>query len=384
MQNLLEEYKKTEFNNSNFVEPTEKITISFRRSPKVEITGTGGDDKYSILFTNRKTGKILCSNVISKNCWLSAIEKYYIDWNIKISKNGNEIIDHNLDITGEKVLIVFDSKSVGDTIAWIPQVEEFRKIHKCELYVSTFHNHLFKKSYPDINFLEPNAPSEVSIKYEWWVGVYLDDVPPHHQTHWQKLPLYQIASDQLGIRDHREIKCKIDTPPEIDFLNGEKYVCISTASTAGCKHWQHKGGWQVVVDYLNSIGYKVVLVQRERLPWMDLEELKNVIHPQISTSLEAASIINNCEFMIGLSSGMSWLAWGLNKKVILISGFTAEFHEFSSPHRIINKEACNSCWHDTNYKFDRGDWNWCPKGKNFECSTTITPDKVIKEIDKLV
>ena len=232
MQNLLEEYKKTEFNNSNFVEPTEKITISFRRSPKVEITGTGGDDKYSILFTNRKTGKILCSNVISKNCWLSAIEKYYIDWNIKISKNGNEIIDHNLDITGEKVLIVFDSKSVGDTIAWIPQVEEFRKIHKCELYVSTFHNHLFKKSYPDINFLEPNAPSEVSIKYEWWVGVYLDDVPPHHPTHWQKLPLYQIASDQLGIRDHREIKCKIDTPPEIDFLNGEKYVCISTASTA--------------------------------------------------------------------------------------------------------------------------------------------------------
>ena len=66
MQNLLEEYKKTEFNYNNFVEPTEKIAISFRRSPKVEITGRGGDDKYNISFTNRKTGKVLCSNVISK------------------------------------------------------------------------------------------------------------------------------------------------------------------------------------------------------------------------------------------------------------------------------------------------------------------------------
>ena len=384
MHNLLQEYKNTKFNHNNFVNPSEKILISFRRSPKVEITGRGADEKYEIKFSDRRTGNILCSNTISKNCWLSPIQRYYVDWNIQIFKNGVQIVDHNLDLKGEKVLIVFDSKSVGDTISWVPQVEEFRKIHKCELYVSTFHNQLFRNSYPDITFIEPNSPTDVKIKYEWWIGVYLDDVTPNHPIHWQKLPLYKIASDQLGIRDHKEIKCKIDSPPKINLLNNQKYVCISISSTAGCKHWQYKGGWQTVVDYLNSIGYKVVLVQRERLPWMDLPELKNVIHPEINSSLDAASIINDCEFMIGLSSGMSWLAWALNKKVILISGFTSEFHEFSTPHRIINKDVCNSCWHDTDHKFDRANWNWCPRDKNFECSTSITPDKVIKEVDKLV
>jgi ADP-heptose:LPS heptosyltransferase len=48
------------------------------------------------------------------------------------------------------------------------------------------------------------------------------------------------------------------------------------------------------------------------------------------------SCISNSEFFIGLSSGLSWLAWTLNKEVIMISNFTEENHEFKC-HRPIVK-----------------------------------------------
>jgi hypothetical protein len=40
-----------------------------------------------------------------------------------------------------------------------------------------------------------------------------------------------------------------------------------------------------------------------------------------------------------------------------------------------------SCWNNTNVKFDKGDWNWCPEHKDtprhFECHNSITSQMVI-------
>ena len=41
------------------------------------------------------------------------------------------------------------------------------------------------------------------------------------------------------------------------------YVCIGIHGTSQCKYWNHKDGWQKVVDYLNGQGYKVVLISKE-------------------------------------------------------------------------------------------------------------------------
>ena len=46
-----------------------------------------------------------------------------------------------------------------------------------------------------------------------------------------------------------------------NIIPNKKYVCISTSSTAGLKHWQNETGWQEVVNHLNDLGYEVVLVQ---------------------------------------------------------------------------------------------------------------------------
>ena len=67
-----------------------------------------------------------------------------------------------------------------------------------------------------------------------------------------------MCSDILGI-PYREEKAKVLIKDKTR-REQQKYVCISTSSTAGCKHWH---GWQEVVDYLNSKGYKVVVIQKE-------------------------------------------------------------------------------------------------------------------------
>jgi hypothetical protein len=50
-----------------------------------------------------------------------------------------------------------DSSAIGDTLAWFPYLEEFRKKHNCELVVSTFHNEWFIKTYKDIEFVKPGT-----------------------------------------------------------------------------------------------------------------------------------------------------------------------------------------------------------------------------------
>jgi len=99
------------------------------------------------------------------------------------------------------------------------------------------------------------------------------------------------------------------------------------------------------------------------------------------------SVIHHSEFFIGLSSGISHLAWALNKKVIMIAGFTDKNHEFECI-RPYNDKVCTGCWNNKNFKFDKGDYDWCPiwKGydRQYECQKSITPEMVIEEIKKLV
>jgi autotransporter strand-loop-strand O-heptosyltransferase len=93
--------------------------------------------------------------------------------------------------------------------------------------------------------------------------------------------------------------------------------------------------------------------------------------------------------MIGIGSGVSWLSWALEKPVIMISGFSTPSCEFSNKnYRVINQSVCNGCFNDVRHKFDRGDWNWCPRLKGtermFECTTRITPDMVKSKIHELI
>ena len=97
-------------------------------------------------------------------------------------------------------------------------------------------------------------------------------------------------------------------------------------------------------------------------------------------------IIQESDFFIGISSGLSWLAWACDIPTIIISGFTDKDME---PHnnvwRVINEDVCNSCM--SKFSFNPGDWNWCPINKNtdkqFECSKQISSKLVVEQIKNI-
>ena len=72
--------------------------------------------------------------------------------------------------------------------------------------------------------------------------------------------------------------------------------------------------------------------------------------------------------------------------VVLISGFSEKWAETTlDTYRVINESVCHGCFNSE--RLDAGDWNWCPLHKNtnkmFECTKQISPDMVIKEINKI-
>ena len=386
---LIEMINKSPAKDKNNMNDSNEILHSFNPSPRLEIKGNL-NYKYQIQFIDLDTNVIHHSAIINNNMWVSCNIEYYCNWRIVV-KNINLSITKNidLDLKSKKIKIVNESPSLGDLISWVPYIQEFKKKHNCEVDFFTPNKDLFEKEYPDINFYNYN---EDLIKYStpyydsYRLGCFNSEDLHLCKKNYKSLGLQQIASTILGLED-KEIITNV-TVKNTEKKLSDKYVCISTASTSGCKHWHRKNGWQNTVDYLNDLGYKVIVIQKEPLDYMDLKGLNNVIHPKTKSLDEAVTWLHNCEFFIGLSSGISWLAWALKKKVVMISGFTKEFNEFYTPYRLINSNVCNGCWNNVKNKFDPGDWDWCPEKKHtnnkFECSKEITFEMVKEKIDVLI
>ena len=341
------------------------ITQHFVNQPFLEIKGNS-DSNFLVKFFDEK-GICHYENTIKANHWVRLNRQWYTRWQAKVWEGKDLIYNSTLDLEGKKVFIAIDSKSLGDNLAWIPYVEEFRNKHNCTVVCSTFWNKIL--DYPEIEFVEPgtmvNCYAMYTLGWHW-----NEDKEP---TLCNTIPLQQSASNILGL-DYVELK------PRLKYDKGEnkygKYVTIATNSTAGLKFWT-KSAWAKVINHLHEIGYKVINTSKERNPFENCYQLED-------TSIEnTMSVIHHSEYMVGLSSGLSWLAFGLGKKVVMISAFTEADHEFDCI-RPRNNNVCTNCWNDPKIKFDAGDFNFCPHHKGtermFECQTSITPEMVIQQL----
>jgi len=163
-----------------------------------------------------------------------------------------------------------------------------------------------------------------------------------------------------------------------------KYVCVAIHSTCQCKYWNRTDGWNDVVKYLNDKGYIVKHISKESGVYMGNYPPEGSEDCTGLSIDDTISLLKDCEFFMGVSSGLAWLAWGVGVPVIMVSGFTAPWFEPSQGvERVFNPDVCNSCFNDPTLAFDRGDWMWCPRGKNFECSKEITSGMVIERINKI-
>lgn len=381
-------YKHNYITNENFpnknVQSNRRININFIDGPFIEITDDV-DLKYTVEFINSTNNEIVYSTTIHSNNWAKASLLYYVNWKIVVKGIDNEYYNEfTFDPKNRRILISFESSSLGDNIAWIPYISEFAKKHDCEIFCSTFHNEMFKDQYENINFINPGTIVN-DIYTIFRIGLFkkgLDYDYNKHPYNPIKEPLMKICSDILGL-EYKEIKPKLPKLGETK----NKRVCIGIHSTSQCKYWNNPNGWQEVVDYLIEEGYEVRLLSKEIDGYMGNKNPIGVVQQPPSDLKTIIKVLQESEFFIGISSGLSWLAWASGIPIVLISGFTDVYLEpFDGVERIINKNVCNGCWHTHN--FDPGNWNWCPIHQNterqFECSKEISSEMVIEKITKLI
>lgn len=368
------------------------VNYNFVKSPFVEVTGNSDKD-FKIKFIDKKVGREIYGMVVKSNNWVRAYRQWFTDWKIEVESEGKTFFTHDLDLKSKRVLISFDSKSLGDTIAWFPYVEEFRKKHDCKVIASTFLNKFFKEGYPEIEFVAPGTRVD-DIYAQYSISYQFEHDPNVWPVNPKTLPLQAVAASILGL-DFEEIKPKIKVLKEeelgIQFQKDMekirsscktgKYVCISEHSTAQCKYWNYDGGWQRVINYLKDLGYTTLVISTEP------SYLKNTWKRNGMPIEKTINYLKQSEMFIGVGSGLAWLSWAIDVPTIMISGCSDKYVEFKGSDknvRLINEDVCHGCFNDVDYAFDRGKWDWCPTGKNFECSRSITPEMVFAGINKIL
>jgi autotransporter strand-loop-strand O-heptosyltransferase len=284
-----------------------------------------------------------------------------------------------------------DSTGLGDILVIMPYLEKFRTHYGYDVYFM-IKNHklseLFLATYPNIKIISVDHSLQFDKK-----------IKLSHNDH--TLPLQKIFATQLGFFDPPYIR------PTVDVIDcnkpiKNKYICISTHSTSQLKHWNHPNGkrdhifssnWNNLCKMLRKSGYTPVCVDFHKdfgvSPFYNFVPTQSVKKLGLQLT-EVIKIIKHCEFFIGLSSGLTWLAHAVGKPVCMISNFTEDWHEIELSTkdyiRITNKNVCHGCWNlvGKEFDFDYEDWYWCPKHKNterqFECHTSITPEMVFEKI----
>lgn len=291
---------------------------------------------------------------------------------IKIPEN-NKPIHH----------IVNESPSLGDIIAWIPMVDKYQKEKDVIVNLYSPYSDLFAENYPNINFHAYNAQPQ-NAQNLIRIGTY--DIG---EKKWSEFNLQELAAQLLGIK-YEPTVAKIVKPKNLKNPFGKKYVCIATQSTAQFKYWNNPEGWKKTVDYLKSLGYEVVCIDKH--PLFGVHGSMNSIPDNCIDATgekplsERINQLMHCDFFIGLTSGLSWLAWGLGKPVVFISGISLPKTDFYTPYRVTNtsKNLCHGCASEPGFVFDKFDWMFCPKKKNFECTKEISFEMVKEKIDLLI
>jgi autotransporter strand-loop-strand O-heptosyltransferase len=380
-------YNNLKKNENNIVEVKNRLILHFIRGPYVEIVGPK-QSQYKIKFIDNKTNKVFYENTIGTNCWCKCGVEYFIEWRVEIYEDGKLWHESVYNAKGKRVYIALDSKALGDSLAWFPYVEEFRKKHGCELVVSTFMNDMFIDNYPNIQFSNPGL--EVHNLYSMYtVGLYYNDDNSinglKNPTDPKSVTLQKMCTDILGL-EYEEIKPKIKQRP-VKQDHDLKQVCIGIFGTAQSKFWNNPNGWQDVVNWLKDRGYVVRLISKEGDDYMGNKLPTGIIqHPNGPIELVMDELKKSKAF-IGIGSGLSWLSWSLDVPTVLISGFSYDWAEMKDCIRIAApKGKCEGCFNRV--RLDGGDWNWCPDHKGtdrqFECTKSISSIQVIKELEKFL
>jgi autotransporter strand-loop-strand O-heptosyltransferase len=358
------------------------------------------DGCWRVRLRDLETGNILFQSD-NQGALVASAKRYHVRFGLEVwerDETGVErrVFAHDYDARGREVLIQFPIGTLGDTLGWFPYAARFAAQHGARVTcaMSGLIIPLLRDAYPQLRFVTHEEMVEQGLAAQAYasyaLGLFFDDKDNIHQpTDFRQVGLHRTAGYILGV-DPTEQAPRLGLPDETRPI-AEPYVCIAVQSSTQCKYWNNPRGWREVIGFLKAQGLRVICIDQKPahgagIVWNHIPhgaEDETGDRPLV----ERARWLRHAEFFVGVSSGLSWLAWAAGCPVVMISGFTHPTNEFETPYRVINWHACNSCWNDPRVRFDHHDFLWCPRHKGterqFECSRLITPEQVINTIRRV-
>lgn len=368
------------------------------------------DKVYRVLILDKHTREIIVdTNILAEeNVIYRTSKKYYIEYEIRVFRIINNTQEQyplkvlSFDIAKKNVLILIagdkSPAGLGDSIAWLTATYQFKLLHPdTNVFVYTAYPQLeevINLKYSDLfTFVSHTEIKNNSYYATYMCGCFFDDTALDFcPVRYEKISLIESGCLTLGFTydDTKRLNVSIKSENK-----KSPYVCISSHASALYKEWHNIPSRDKLIcfirDFLKYDVYSIDLNREHEAGPL----LKSVIseytidNTGYMSLLERVKMISNADFFIGLSSGLSWLAWICDVPVVVISGFTSPVTEFKTPYRVINKYVCNSCWNDETIKWDMSTTN-CPRKNNncfsndfLICSTAInfySVFNVIKEI----
>ena len=343
------------------------------------------DKKLELGIVDKVTNKIIYADIDLDIATMNV--SYFVDlaFLVKDPATGEETVFNPPEF--KTVVIEIHSKALGDQIAWMPIIDNFRIKHNCKVVVRCYNEALFRQQYKNLIF-----------KHQYFVGDVLpkgDDVfeatavyvlgysvsGTEHPVDGSAMSpidcrtvgLQQVACHQLGM-PLDEVRPSFTSIRPKPIIKG-KYVVITTCGTAKLKLWNNPKGFAGLVKYFRDKGYQVV----------DVGESSDHIEGTISKNGKLAwneliNILQHAELFVSGVNGLQWLAWACGQKVVTIDGVNEDWAVFKHT-QVKNKDVCHNCWNSTDHVFENDNFNYCPRNKNFICSSSITPEDVIKVIE---
>jgi autotransporter strand-loop-strand O-heptosyltransferase len=346
---------------------------------------------WRVQLRDLDTGNILFDTQCSGS-FINSSKRYYVRFRIEVWESGESVLQHEYSAAGRDVLIQFPVGTLGDPMGWFPYAVKFQERHGCRLTcaMSDALIPLFRDSYPHIGFVTHEGVKPENYYASYSIGLFFDDADFIWQpTDFRHVGLHRTAGYILGV-DPEEMPPRIAIP-DASRPMAEPYVAIATQASTQCKYWNNPAGWREIVRFLKDAGYAVVCIDKfavngHGIVWNHIPHgVRDETGDRPLT--ERARWLRHAEFFVGLSSGLSWLAWAVGVPTVLISGFTHPNNEFATPYRVVNWHACNSCWNDVRHRFDHHDFLWCPRhaktARQFECTRLITADQVKDTIRRI-
>jgi autotransporter strand-loop-strand O-heptosyltransferase len=371
------------------------IRFDFNQGARVVLPQRLDSDlPWKVRLRDLDTGNVLFESE-NRGAFVASSKRFYVRFRLEAYEGETLVFEHDYDARDRDVLIQYPVGTLGDILAWFPYAEKFRQAHGCRLTcaLSGLIIPLLKEAYPEIAFVtheemvEQKLTDKVYATYS--MGLFFEDKDYIWQpTDFRQVGLHRTAGYILGV-DPAETPARIafdDDGPPI----AEPYVCIAVQSSSGCKMWNNPTGWREVVAHIKARGYRVVCIDQKPVHGSGLlyTHIPNGAEDETGDRplAERARWLKHAAAFVCLSSGLAWLAWSTGTPVVLISGFTHPDNEFSTPYRVINWHACNSCWNDPKERFQHNDFMWCPRHQNtprhFECTKLITGHHVKRALDR--